>query len=546
MVRVELSYNPYLLETRIKFNGQLPKINSLVEKYKYQKLQVWLDELPEIFHDEMNGYDFDLYFNGTELDFNDLRETIENQISDSTEGTIRLFHNSELESVKQKEKRLEELLQWIVEHPNNRLDLSVFTSENLKISEESYPFLLILGYYDALSIVNQDFEFIQIQEIQQLPEDLSNLPIVLYLDSIHRQLALEFVETILSHNEVIQEQLFFTISQDVKTEVAIRTLQDIGVKNPYIISSLSDDRIRHYIEIYPRLVLIQQYIQYYQTFFMKIKEELGEEVKESEKANQQIYKNLAELEEQLSHQKELLERVAQRNNYKIPHFLKDERNHMIQKIKDWRKKKTVISTDTEADKFIEEFIEELSKYFKTFKKNIKDGFNRSIAKILESYQLIYKDLQYSDDFQIESNITIDFSKYKLSDIRDDLKKCRKIQFVPKEDIVDWFAPFIKIGNGNAKELVKKVRYENKDFKNVAIADFTIVANEMIKTISEELLAFYDKVAIEYTQHLEALIQQTTNQREELSLQLSAEQKLLQDDIEWLTEILDQLKMIERG
>lgn len=34
MVKVELNYNPYLLETSIKFNGQEPRINSLVEKFQ--------------------------------------------------------------------------------------------------------------------------------------------------------------------------------------------------------------------------------------------------------------------------------------------------------------------------------------------------------------------------------------------------------------------------------------------------------------------------------------------------------------------------------
>ena len=33
MVKVELSYNPYLQETDIKFNGQSLRINSHVEKY---------------------------------------------------------------------------------------------------------------------------------------------------------------------------------------------------------------------------------------------------------------------------------------------------------------------------------------------------------------------------------------------------------------------------------------------------------------------------------------------------------------------------------
>ena len=68
MIKAELSYNPYLCETEVRFNGQPPRINSLIEKYQNVVLQDWINELPQIFHDEMNGYDFELEFCGTELD----------------------------------------------------------------------------------------------------------------------------------------------------------------------------------------------------------------------------------------------------------------------------------------------------------------------------------------------------------------------------------------------------------------------------------------------------------------------------------------------
>ena len=33
-VCAELTYNPYLLHTSVKFNGQTPRVNSLIEKYQ--------------------------------------------------------------------------------------------------------------------------------------------------------------------------------------------------------------------------------------------------------------------------------------------------------------------------------------------------------------------------------------------------------------------------------------------------------------------------------------------------------------------------------
>ena len=62
MITAELNHNPYLLLTTVRFNGQPPRINSQVEKYESVMLKDWIHKVPGIYHDEMNGYDFDLYF----------------------------------------------------------------------------------------------------------------------------------------------------------------------------------------------------------------------------------------------------------------------------------------------------------------------------------------------------------------------------------------------------------------------------------------------------------------------------------------------------
>ena len=90
MITAELSYNPYLREMAVKFNGQPPHINSLVEKYQDCPLQDWVTEIPFIFHDEMNGYGFELDFCGTELDFDEVRNAFHMQAVSESEVQIIL------------------------------------------------------------------------------------------------------------------------------------------------------------------------------------------------------------------------------------------------------------------------------------------------------------------------------------------------------------------------------------------------------------------------------------------------------------------------
>ena len=95
MVKAELNYNPYLLETSIKFNGQEPRINSLVEKFQDGPLQSWVHRIPEIFCDEMNGYDFELEFSGTERDYQEVVHAFREK--GITDESVRIFHKNELD-----------------------------------------------------------------------------------------------------------------------------------------------------------------------------------------------------------------------------------------------------------------------------------------------------------------------------------------------------------------------------------------------------------------------------------------------------------------
>lgn len=95
MVKTELSYNPYLMETVVKFNDQPPKINSIIEKYRDKKLQEWVELLPQVFRDEMNGYGFDFYFSGTESDYELIKSSFRK--AGVTDNEVAFFYKNELE-----------------------------------------------------------------------------------------------------------------------------------------------------------------------------------------------------------------------------------------------------------------------------------------------------------------------------------------------------------------------------------------------------------------------------------------------------------------
>ena len=71
MKQVFIKYNPYTVTTEITIDGKPVKKNSRLN-VPDQRLQEWIDNLPEILFEEESTRDFELTFQGTELDYEDV------------------------------------------------------------------------------------------------------------------------------------------------------------------------------------------------------------------------------------------------------------------------------------------------------------------------------------------------------------------------------------------------------------------------------------------------------------------------------------------
>jgi len=71
MKEVFIKYNPYKLETEVKIDGNPVKENSVLN-IGNERLQEWLENLPQILIDECNSKNFKVIFHGTTLDYEDL------------------------------------------------------------------------------------------------------------------------------------------------------------------------------------------------------------------------------------------------------------------------------------------------------------------------------------------------------------------------------------------------------------------------------------------------------------------------------------------
>ena len=76
MKKVTIKYNPYLVYTEIKVDGQSPKPNSSLN-VQNSRLQEWVEKLPQILIDEYRDTNYELVFTGMEADFEDVVSSVE-------------------------------------------------------------------------------------------------------------------------------------------------------------------------------------------------------------------------------------------------------------------------------------------------------------------------------------------------------------------------------------------------------------------------------------------------------------------------------------
>ena len=251
MISAELSYNPYLKETDIRFNGQPPRVNSLVEKYQNMNLQSWISRIPKIFYDEMNGYYFELDFNGTELDFEALCNTF--QKAGITNEIVPIVHKEHLEGRITKQKELAELLEWLNNNPNKRFDYDAFRAENTDLFDGGYSYVFLHGRnLDGKILEDMNVSVEYVDKAEELNDtDLVCTPILIHItDNTLQNLAQE-LNYFKARKDVTEEQLFFSIGEMLDEKTVDRIIRDLGVVNPKLVKSPADMPVRKYIEVYP-------------------------------------------------------------------------------------------------------------------------------------------------------------------------------------------------------------------------------------------------------------------------------------------------------
>lgn len=543
MVKAELVYNPYLLETEVRFNGNPPRINSLVEKYQKEKLQTWVNKIPSIFYDEMNGYDFVLDFSGTDMDFEELKKSFLQ--AGVGKDLVQLFHKGTLASRQEKSRSIDSFLQWLDETPNRKFDLSAFRDRNKDLFDSAYSFVVIGG------TINNDRLFadidISVENVESVDElqktDLHSTPILLYIDrKTSGTLQYNLLE-LLKRDDIKQEQLFFMISPALG-EKAERVIRDLGVKEPQVITSADDPIILRYIELFPESEYIYDSIKVFHKYADDLAVILEEENRQSEMTNLDIHEKISELDGILTRLKIANDHFSNRENLDLPTDLIRAKSNLVNNINHWKIKKTKITDVAEARSLAYEFESEVFRIFDDFRQEVNQIYALQCATLLTLCDEWYKSAQFKEDYIVKEIIASELTSHSVHRISDELMNIKEEQYVVPKD--DFFGKFFKTSEESIQEPVLETTYYYEKWRSHAASVAGPVADDMINEAYYNLQKYFSELSDCYMEKIANLLQEVTEEKEHVSSQLTEDEKILQADNDWHTTFCDKLRDIERS
>ena len=538
MISVELQNNPYLLETHVRFNGQRPKINCQIEKYENQLLSDWVSNVPQIFYDEMNGYDFDLIFSGTEYDFQKLNQAF--AANDVTPEQVRLIMRNELEDAEVKSDEINKMLEWLRSERNRQFDFEVFYNANKELFEETFSCVLIRGIDELTEGLTFTLE--NVNSIEEIAgTNLTYIPVVFVVENnILKKFRRELTE-LLVRKDVEQKQLFFYISPSMDQEYVIRFIQDLGVKNPHVISRLDDGNIATYIKNYPMIVYVREVIQTIEKEIKIMDAQLKEKNEQSAIENAEVHYQISALEEIVDKIKEVDRNFVDLDNYSGGTKFSNLKDELEDLIKKWKIRKTKVVGESDIDKNAAEYEQYLIKYMSEFYKNATAYYQYERGRIEKEFKDIYLKQPLDPEYEPEGVVLSMPSKTVIMGIKEVLVELKEERFEEKPDLFDFF----KVSS-ETKELVSVVTSYYEKWREKAVELIIPNVENYIEESQKNLQDYYNELAKKYHEKLSNLHDCKVKEKNNIASKLSEDERLLQADNEWLTKFKDQLIRIERG
>ena len=271
---------------------------------------------------------------------------------------------------------------------------------------------------------------------------------------------------------------------------------------------------------------------------------MQEESNRCEIKNREVHERIDQYEDNLRRLKESYQKFTNKDNLDIPDQWYMIQSELLERITSWRKRKTKITDDYEAEIVANDFESDATKYYVDFLGKIENAALTTKQDIEEIYETWYKEAAFDSEFHPDCREYMDLTFNSDIRVAEELKKIVEEEWVqPKEDI---FGLFFKASNDAPKEPVLQRTFYYEKWREYVLTIVKEKEEQVIQMYFDKIQKYEDTLVKTYMEHLEGLISDQTRLKEQESAKLSDEERLLQNDLDWLVNVQDQMAVIERG
>ena len=546
LIKVEFEYNPYIMDYSIKFNGVEPRINSMIEQYLKEPLQVWVKEIPSIFYNEMNGYDFVVEFTGTRMDYEKVINAFKRLGIDKE---VKFEYKKEISSRKENLGKILELKEWLENTRNPRFDYDAFKIENSEKLDDMYP-IVVLGESEIGKFVfdNLQVSVELINNINDLEKtELQDTPIIVDCETPIFGKLLENIRFIVSREDVREEQIFFLLVHNQK-EIE-RILMDFGIKKPNIIKEVNNNELNEYFEFYPASNHIRKVIEIYRKTINSQREILKNEMEESQRINGEVLDSISVIEKFIEQLKDGIKTLEEMDDNKLSDEVIDEtiwgdlRNNFVSRINNWKIKKTKITGSDEGLKLANNFNEEVQFLYDNFYDKLLNIYDEEKTRVLDEIASIYTESSKERfELSILDELEKEFTKEKIPNISSGLMDIREEAYEKqREGLLD---SLFGTGLSNDGKEVLVIRYDCQEWREYVVDLVSPIIDTEIVERTTNIDDIKHSVVQMCIQKMKEILDTKESEKEQLSGQLSEDNRILQKYSDWLQIFDTRLKEIE--
>ncbi len=541
MIKAELSYNPYVKETQVKFNGQPPRINSLIEKYQNRPLQDWISDIPMIFRDEMNGYGFELDFRGTELDYNEVCNAFSRQ--GVTRKDVLITLTEELECREIKIERIRDLLEWLSKHPYRNFDYEGFRLEHHELLDSVFVCVVLHGDTPKPELKN-----ITVERVDDLSElactDLTHTPILFCISEETIGSLQNDLSELRQRKDITDEQLFFCIGGKLKAKMIRRLLKDHGIEDPSIVTDINDELMRKYFLVYP----FCDYIAGAVSILQKAADDMTAIVEEDNRKNKlkgdQTHEQLAQINDAIQRIQESDRCFLSPDNTEFPPEFGEITKDLLGKLSTWETKKTKITDPAIARTAAAEYNAALQRYVGECSSLLKNATINNYQKIHNKYRTWYSYAAPDGTFTDNVNFMPGVDHLWVEPQTANLLNLKEDKYVDKKN--KGFVQIFRVNEPDNNQPVLETTYYYQTWRDHMIHVVMPEVEKFVKEKYDLLTDYAERLTNIYHKQMQVLLQAELAKKEQVSANLSEDEKLLQADNEWLGYFTSRLESIERS